>query len=198
VRRSTLFGTSGSSPIGLLLDLALSGASFEHVLQRFILDVMFHGALPRPQFTDCFSMLLDVYGPQHVATLTNLEAAGLLTSKLPRGTADTESSGAAMRVLLDKAEANQRSHKDTLSLASIIDQGTAEGQPSSPTAAQAPYGAYRPVSALLIRSAMRKYMPEWAKARSVQCTALVSCKLWRTLRGLGWGLYVSYFAMHTH
>jgi hypothetical protein len=166
VRRSTLFGTSGSSPIGLILDLALSGAPIEFVLRRFILDVMFHGALSRPQLTDCFATLLDVYGPQHTATLTALEAAGLLPAKQPRGSTDTESAGAAMRVLLDKAEANSRSHKDTLSLASIIDQGAAEEAPGSPVASGAPYGTYKPVSALLIRSAMRKYVPDWAKARS--------------------------------
>ena len=166
-RRPTLFGAAGTSPASALLDLALSGASIELCLRRLVLEVMFRGALQKAHLGETFAMLLDVFGHHHVATLTALEAAGLVTAKAGgRAGAETESSGAAMRVLFDKAEANQRSHKDTLALSAIIEPGAdAAGAPGSPGGGQSPYGRYRPVSTLLVRSALRKYMPEWAKAR---------------------------------
>lgn len=171
-RRSTLFGAAGASPVSALLDLALSGASIELCLRRLVLEVMFRGAPQKAHLAETFGMLLDVFGHQHIATLTALEAAGLVAAKAGgRAGGDTESSCAAMRVLLDKAEANQRSHKDTLALSAIIEPGAdAAGAPGSPGGGQSPYGRYRPVSTLLIRSALRKYMPEWAKARH-----LLSC-----------------------
>jgi hypothetical protein len=162
-RRPVLWGAAEAGPVDTLLDLLLAGASFELCVRRLILHVMLRSALSEAQLTECFGLLLDAFGHQHIATLTNLEAAGFLVHKVAGQPPEADSSLAAMRVLLDKVEANQRNQKDTLALSAII--LPAPGDDAVTTAATSPYGRYRPVSALLVKSAMRRYMPEWVKVR---------------------------------
>ena len=171
-RRGGLFGANaaagggggGGSALDVLLELVLADAAIELCLRRLVLHIMLRGALPEAQLSEAFNLLLDAYGHEHIATLTNLEAAGLLTARLRGRSADAESSGAGMRALLDRAEANTRSQKNSLVLSSIVTP-VPESTAAAPDAAapQSPYGRYRPVSALLVTCAMRRYMPDWAK-----------------------------------
>jgi hypothetical protein len=80
---------------------------------------------------------------------------GLLTRKTTQKDAETDSSSAAMRLLLDKAE---RGGKDVLQLTHLITSLAVAGSEASD-----PYGRYQPVSALLIRQAMDPYVPQWMK-----------------------------------
>jgi hypothetical protein len=170
-------GGGAGAPADTLLDLILAGASFELCVRRLTLHVMLRGALTDAQLADAFGALLDAFGHEHTATLTNLEAAGLLTAR-PGGRAaatDTDSAGAAVRTLLDRAESNQRGQKNSLTLSAIVVPvpGDGDGDAAVAAASQSPYGRYRPVSTLLVRSAMRRYMPDWAKVRS---TCVAMCK----------------------
>jgi hypothetical protein len=74
---------------------------------------------------------------------------------------ETDSSLAAMRLLFDKAEQNQRQSRDSLLLSSLVTSANEAAE--DPAAAELPYGRYHPVSALLVRQAMRSYVPQWVK-----------------------------------
>lgn len=169
-RRPPLWGgAAAAAPADMLLDLITAGASFELCLRRLLLHVMLRAALTEVQLEESFAVLLDAFGSQHIGTLTQLEAAGFLVSRQPGGRAETDSSLAAMRQLLDKAESNQRALKESLALSAIVVPPPGDGdgdEAAAAAAASGPYGRYKPVSALLVKSAMSRYMPDWAKVRS--------------------------------
>lgn len=73
------------------------------------------------------------------------------------------SSLAAVRTLFEKAEENQRGHRDSLQLASLLTDSDQAAQ--DPSATGLPYGRYHPISMLLIRQALLPYAPSWMGVR---------------------------------
>lgn len=107
--------------------------------------------------------LLTDSAPATVRGTSGLVCAGLFVRKTPQTSPKLSSSLAAVRMLFDKAEENQRGNRDSLQLASLLtDSDQAEKDPST---TGLPYGRYHPISMLLIRQALMPYSPSWMGVR---------------------------------
>lgn len=97
----------------------------------------------------------------HVGSM--LCGAGLLVRKTQHAGPKVSSSLAAVRLLFEKADENQRGNRDSLQLASLLTDSNQAAQ--DPSATGLPYGRYHPISMLLIRQALLPYNPSWMGVR---------------------------------
>lgn len=133
-----------------LSDLVLSGASLEMCVRWLLLHTISRGPPPERALHDSFSLLLDSAGHQHIHTLTNLQAAGLLVS--------AGSSPCSLQALHELFSRPKELHSWQ------VLQAAGEDAPPPP------YNKYKPISSVLVANAVRRYMPSLAISHLQRCS----------------------------